>query len=85
MSEDSRGQLEVELHVMESRKQELQSAKQNLEIQIESVIRQSQEALNDRQVELNKSKLYNQTLEKRFEVCFASWSMPLFTPLVSRL
>lgn len=55
---------------MTSHGQELLSAKRNLEVQLESVMRQSQEALDDRQVELNKSKLYNQTLEKRYEVCF---------------
>lgn len=53
---------------METREQELRDAKQNLESQLESVMRQSQEALNDRQVELNKSKMYNQTLEKKYEV-----------------
>ena len=53
---------------METREQELQDAKQNLEDQLESVMRQSQEALNDRQLELNKSKMYTQTLEKKYEV-----------------
>lgn len=53
---------------METQERELKSAKQHLEEQLESVIRQSQEALNDRQVELNKSKMYNRTLEKKYEV-----------------
>lgn len=53
---------------MERREQELKSAKQNLEDQLDSVIRQSQEALEDSQVEFNKYKLYSETLEKKYEV-----------------
>lgn len=70
---------------MESHEQELQSAKQDLEIQLESVMRQSQEALLDRQVELNKSKLYNQTLEKRYEVSFSSLSMLAIPPVCKQM
>ena len=33
------------------------------------MIVQSHEVLTDEQVELNKSKLYNQTLERKLEVC----------------
>lgn len=58
---------------MEGHEWELKTAKQDLEDQLESVMRQSQEALNDRQVELNKSKLYGQTLDKKFKVCFTEW------------
>lgn len=53
---------------MEKHEQELKAAKQNLEDQLDSVIRQSQEALSDSQVELNKYKLYSEALEKKHEV-----------------
>jgi ElaB/YqjD/DUF883 family membrane-anchored ribosome-binding protein len=53
---------------VETREQELKDTKQNLDDQLESVMRQSQEALNDREVELKKSKMHNQTLEKKYEV-----------------
>ena len=66
--EAHRSQLELDLHAMERREQELKAAKQNLEEQLDSVIRQSQEALADTQVELNKYKLHSETLEKKQEV-----------------
>ena len=66
----SQKQLKTELQTVKSHEQELITAKQNLEEELESVMRQSQEALNDRETELRKSKLYNQTLEKKYEVGF---------------
>lgn len=66
----SQNQLETELQTVKSHEQELIIAKQNLEDQFESVMWQSQEVLNDRETELKKSRLYNQTLEKKYEVCF---------------
>lgn len=66
----SQNQLETELQTVKSQEQEIIAAKKNLEDQLESVMRQSQEALTDRETELKKSKLYNQTLEKKYEVCF---------------
>lgn len=54
---------------MERREQELVAVKQNLEEQLDSVMRQSQEALSSSQVEMNKYKLSSETLEKKHEVC----------------
>lgn len=65
--------LEVDLHAVERREQELITAKLNLEDQLDSVIRQSHEALNDTQIELNKSKLHGQTLERKYEVCVSEY------------
>ncbi len=60
----------MELCALESREQELKTAKQDLEAQLSSVVKQSRETLNDSQIELNKSKMHNQSLEKKYEVCF---------------
>ncbi len=72
MAEVSRYQMEADLLVMESREEELKAAKKSLEDQLDSVIKQSQEALNDSQVELNKVTVYNHSLEKKYKVYLAS-------------
>lgn len=79
-----RSQLEVDLRAMERREQELKAAKQNLEEQLDLVIRQSREALADTQVELNKYKLHSETLEKKHKVkCL--WLCMLTQQLIAEL
>ena len=53
---------------MKKREEDLEASKQNLEEQLDSVIKQSQEAFTDSQVELNKHKMYSESLEKKYEV-----------------
>lgn len=68
LTELSRCQMEADLYVMESREEELKAAKQSLENQLDSVIKQSQEALNDSQVQLNKVTVHSHSLEKKCKV-----------------
>ena len=55
--------------MMASREEELKAAKQSLEDQLDSVIKQSQEALNDSKVQLNKVTVHSHSLEKKYKVC----------------
>ncbi len=66
--ENSRSAIEEELSRVKSHELELEKSKKKLEEQFESLVMQSQEVLDDKQIELNKSKLNNQTLEKKLEV-----------------